>query len=71
MGSDQHNARLWPWGHNTACRFIKTVMDAGLSSLSATPKGLRHGFGARAIMSGVPLNVLQKWLGHADIETRR
>jgi integrase/recombinase XerD len=67
---DQHNARLWPWGRTTAWRFIKTVMsEAGLSSLSATPRGLRHGFGTRAIMSGVPLNVLQKWLGHADIAT--
>ena len=67
---DQHDARLWPWGRTTAWRFIKTVMgEAGLTGLSATPKGLRHGFGARAMMSGIPLNILQKWLGHVDIET--
>jgi len=27
----------------------------------------RHTFAVRAIMSGVPLNVLQKWLGHASM----
>ena len=35
----------------------------------ATPKGLRHSFGLHAIRSGVPLNLVQRWLGHARIET--
>ena len=34
-----------------------------------TPKGLRHSYGVHAITSGVPLNMLQKWLGHAMMET--
>lgn len=29
----------------------------------------RHTFGVNAIQSGVALNVLQKWMGHARIET--
>ena len=29
----------------------------------------RHTFAVKAIMSGVPLNVLQKWLGHASVFT--
>lgn len=29
----------------------------------------RHTFGVRAILSNVPLNVLQKWLGHSSIFT--
>lgn len=33
------------------------------------PKGLRYGFGVQAIRLGVPLNLLQRWLGHADIAT--
>src|SRR4051794_15880142 len=33
-----------------------------------TPKGLRHGFGIHAISSGVPLNMLCKWMGHASME---
>ena len=64
------SARLWPWGRTTAWRFVKDVMEeACIQSLPATPKGLRHGFGVHAIMSGVPLNLIQKWLGHADIAT--
>jgi len=35
----------------------------------AAPKGLRHGFGIHAIRSGVPLNLVQRWLGHASIKT--
>ena len=33
-----------------------------------SPKGLRHGFGVHAIASGVPLNMLSKWMGHASLE---
>jgi integrase len=35
----------------------------------ATPKGLRHAFGLHAIRSGVPLNLVQRWLGHASMNT--
>ena len=42
---------------------------AEISGLHASPKGLRHGFGVQAVRSGVPLNLLQRWLGHADIAT--
>ena len=45
------------------------MSEAGIYSLPATPKGLRHGFGVHAVMCGVPLNIIQKWLGHADIAT--
>lgn len=61
---------LWCWGRTTAWRLVKDVMaDAGLRLLAASPKGLRHGFGVHAICSGVPLNLVQKWLGHAHITT--
>jgi integrase/recombinase XerD len=33
------------------------------------PKALRHGFAVDAVLNGVPLNILQRWLGHAKIET--
>ncbi|HRD76437.1 MAG TPA: tyrosine-type recombinase/integrase, partial [Hyphomicrobiaceae bacterium] len=32
-------------------------------------KGLRHAFGLHAIRCGVPLNLVQRWLGHASITT--
>ena len=37
--------------------------------LPASPKGLRHAYGVHAVLSGVPLPLVQKWLGHADIST--
>ena len=33
------------------------------------PKALRHAFGVGGTQTGVPLNIIQRWLGHADIET--
>lgn len=62
--------RLWPWSRMTGYRRICEVMHAaGVTGSYATPKGLRHGFGVRAIQSSVPLNLVQRWLGHADIKT--
>lgn len=62
---------LWGWGRTWAWEQVKGVMKAaGLNDpASATPKGLRHSFGVNAVTSGVPLNKLQKWLGHAQLST--
>lgn len=69
---------LWPggWGEDdfvsrtTATRWIKDLMaEAGIEGPQACPKGLRHGFGVRAVIGGVQLNVLQLWMGHASMET--
>ena len=61
---------LWSWARNTAWRHIKAVMEAaGIpEGPHRSPKGLRHGFGVHAISSGVPLNMLSKWMGHATLE---
>ena len=66
--SDQ---RLWPWGRTTAWKHVKQVMrEAGVLPSCTSPKGLRHAFGVMGISeAGVPLNMMQKWLGHARIET--
>ena len=62
--------RLWPWCRVTAWRFIKGGMrDAGLIGKFASPRGLRHSFGVGTLQAGVPLNLLQRWLGHARIST--
>ena len=61
---------LWPMSRATAWRHVCAVMEsAGIAGLHATPKGLRHGFGIKAVVSKVPLNMTQKWLGHARITT--
>jgi integrase len=63
--------RLWPLSRSRAWQLVKLVMDqAGIpAGIHATPKGLRHGFGIHAIHSGVPLNLVQRWMGHARMET--
>lgn len=64
------NGRLWPWSRMTGYRRICKVMsDAMVRGSYASPKGLRHGFGVRAIQASVPLTLVQRWLGHADIKT--
>lgn len=64
------NNRLWPISRVTAWRAISGLMeDAGIHGPQASPKGLRHGFGVAAVEAGVPLNLIQRWLGHASLET--
>ncbi|MCB1474834.1 MAG: site-specific integrase [Rhodobiaceae bacterium] len=66
----QHDHRIWQWKRTWAWMRVKAVMaDAGIVGIHATPKGLRHGFGVHAIHTGVPLNLVQKWLGHAQMST--
>ena len=61
---------LWPWSRMTAWRRVAEVMaDARLEGTQASPKGLRHGFGVAAVSAGIPLNLVQKWLGHAQLST--
>ena len=61
---------LWPWSRMSAWRYVHAVMEkAGLSGTHASPKGLRHGFGVAAVSAGIPLNLVQKWLGHANLTT--
>ena len=62
--------RLWPWGRTSGWRAVHAVMTAsGLDGPQASPKGLRHGFGVQAVSAGIPLNLVQKWLGHAQLTT--
>ena len=61
---------LWNFGRTTAWKKVLEVMKAaGVKGPQATPKGLRHGFGVAAIQAGIPLNLLQRWLGHAQLTT--
>ena len=64
------SGRLWPWGRTTAWKIVKTTMrDAGIGERLCMPKALRHAFAIEAGQKGVPLNIVQRWLGHARIET--
>ena len=68
---NRRSNRLWTFSRTTGWRTVKRVMHrAGITTESAaTAKGLRHGYGVAAVTSEVPLNMVQKWLGHADIAT--
>lgn len=62
--------RIWPWGRTSAWTLVKMAMqDAGITASQAMPKALRHAFGVGAIQKKIPLNIVQKWLGHSRIST--
>jgi integrase/recombinase XerD len=63
--------RLWPLSRGRAWELVKDVMKAAhiTTGPHASPKGLRHGFGLHAIRCGVPLNLVQRWLGHSSMTT--
>jgi site-specific recombinase XerD len=61
---------LWSFSRCTAWRLVKRVMsEAGVLGARACPRGLRHGFGVGALQSGIPVTLLQRWLGHARLTT--
>lgn len=61
---------LWPWSRATGWTRVKEVMQAaGIDGAHATGKGLRHGFGVAHAVKRTPLNKLQQWLGHEDMNT--
>jgi integrase/recombinase XerD len=62
--------RLWPWCRSTAWRIVKGAMlEAGIVGSPACPRGLRHAFGVNALQAHVPLNLVQRWLGHSRMST--
>jgi len=62
--------RLWPFSRATAYRLVKDCMaQAGIIGGMASPKGLRHGFAVACLAQKIPLPTVQKWLGHARMET--
>ena len=63
-------ARVWPACRTTAYERIKEIMAvAKIAGPQACPKGLRHAFGIHALFNEVPLTCLQRWMGHARLET--
>jgi integrase len=64
------SVRLWNWSRTKGWYVVRAVMKAAkIAGPHATPKGLRHGFGIKAVTSGVPLNTLQQLFGHAQLST--
>jgi len=64
------SACIWQFSRATAYRAVKDCMlRAGIRGVMASPKGLRHGFAVACVAKSIPLPTIQKWLGHARIET--
>lgn len=62
--------RLWSMSRTTGYRLVKHHMKgAGLTGTKACPKGLRHAYAHACLSRGIPLPTVQKWLGHASLET--
>ncbi len=62
--------RLWTWSRTTAWRRVKAVMlAASVPRHISKPRAVRHAFGAKAVMKDVNLTMIQRWLGHRNIET--
>ena len=47
----------------------KLMALAGIVGCRASPRGLRHAFGIATLQSGVPINLIQRWMGHARLKT--
>jgi len=64
------SARVWNFSRPTGYRLVKDCMArAGVTGGMASPKGLRHGFAVACLAQKIPLPTVQKWLGHARMET--
>lgn len=62
---------IWDLSRVRIWQIVKRVMiEAGIPDAPhRSPKGLRHGFGINATVNGVPLHMVQKWMGHAQLST--
>lgn len=61
---------VWSMHRTTAWRIVRAAAACThIDGPMACPRGLRHGFGIHAATSKVPLNLIQRWMGHASLTT--
>ena len=62
--------RLFAWQRTQALHYVKDSMKAiGINDKRSNARCLRHTFGTHGARCGVPLTVLQRWMGHTKLET--
>ena len=60
--------RLFNMNRQTAHYHVKNACEkAGITDDRSHPHTLRHAYSINCILQGVPVTVLQHWLGHRDI----
>lgn len=70
LDASRAHERLWAWSRTTAWRRVKDVMRrAHEPQHISQPKALRHAFGAEATLKNISPLLIQKWMGHARLET--
>lgn len=63
-------SKLWEYSRRTATNYISDIMKKSrINGIHACARALRHHFGVRATMTGVAMPLIQKWMGHASIQT--
>lgn len=68
--SSREDEPLWRMHRSTAWRIVTGAMQrADITGPMACCKGLRHGFCIRAVGQNVPVNLVQRWAGHASQTT--
>ena len=60
------NQRLFPMTRQRVDKFFKSICGPDIKFHAHK---LRHTFAVNAVRAGIPLNVLQAWLGHSSILT--
>ncbi|WP_293617378.1 tyrosine-type recombinase/integrase [Ponticaulis sp.] len=64
------DGKVFQFSRSTAWRRVVMIMErAGIAGAQACPRGLRHYFGVFADSQGIPQPVLQRWMGHAKLES--
>jgi len=67
---DKSQKPLWDFSRRTAHRYVTDAMTkAKITGPQSSAKGLRHGFAVHCVLNGIPLPSIQKWMGHASMET--
>jgi len=63
------NNHLWSKSVRSYSRHIKKAMqEADIIGPQASAKGLRHSFALVCVTSNIPLNLVQRWMGHSSME---
>ena len=63
-----HNDRLVNITRQAVGQGMKHAAEAaGIDPSRAHPHAFRHTYGRHAVLSGVPINALQQWMGHAQL----